>query len=104
MQFVFVSEHPPNLCPTANATTREMMKQGATELPALADKLGIKIVAINVFGPDHVIMGVVEADGIGPVRDFIMQSRMIQWSTTRVHATYTMEEALAKADELPAMF
>jgi hypothetical protein len=38
------------------------------------------------------------------VREFILQSRLIQWNTTEVHATYSLEEALAKSDELEAIF
>jgi hypothetical protein len=28
----------------------------------------------------------------------------VQWNTTKIHATYSMEEALAKADALEAIF
>jgi hypothetical protein len=46
----------------------------------------------------------VEADDIDAVRDFMFQSRLIQWNTTRIHATYSMEEALARADKLEPIF
>ncbi len=64
MQFVIVAEHPPNLYPTSNAKTRELMKQGMKDIPSLAQKLGVKIITLNVFGPDHVVMAVVEAGDI----------------------------------------
>jgi hypothetical protein len=38
------------------------------------------------------------------VRDFMFQSRLIQWNTTTIHPTYSLEEALARADELEAIF
>jgi len=104
MQFVITAEHPPQLCPTGNAQTREMMKQGAKELPALAQKLGIEIITIRVYGGDHVVLALVEASDIEKVREFIMQSRLIQWNTVKIHATWSMEEALEKADQLPTMF
>jgi hypothetical protein len=47
---------------------------------------------------------VVEADDIDSVREFVMQSRLIQWNTTKIHATYSLEEAVTKADELEAIF
>ncbi|MEV6108767.1 hypothetical protein AB0M28_29300 [Streptomyces sp. NPDC051940] len=103
-QFVIMSEHSPNLCPTANAQTRALMEEGSKELPALAEKLGVQIVTLRVYGPDHVVMAVVEAPDIEPVREFIMQSRLVQWTTTHVHATWSLEEAMAKAGELPALF
>ncbi len=104
MQFVVISEHPPNLCPTSNAKTRELMKQGMKEIPTLAQKLGLKIITLNVFGTDHIVMAVVEAADIEAVRNFVMESRLVQWNTTRIHPTWTMEEAMAKADTLPTLF
>ena len=50
------------------------------------------------------IVAVVEANGIEPVRDFAMQSRLVQWNTVNIHATWSLEEALAKVETLPAIF
>jgi len=104
MQYVVFAEHSPELCPTANAKTRELMKQGAGEMPALAKKLGVDIVTIRVYGPDHVIVAVVEAPDIEPVREFAFQSRMAQWNTVKVNPTWSMDEALERLDQLPALF
>ena len=103
-QFVMIARHAPELCPTSNAKIRQLFKQGAKEIPEIAKSLGVKIVTINVYGPDHEVMAVVEANGIEQVRDFVMQSRLVQWNTTDIHATWTMEEALAKAEALPTLF
>jgi len=81
-----------------------MMKEGAGQIPQLAEQLGVNIVTLRVFGPDHIVLAVVEADDIEPVRDFMFQSRLIQWNTTKIYATYSMEEALARADELESIF
>jgi hypothetical protein len=54
--------------------------------------------------PDHVILAVVDAEDIESVREFILQSRLIQWNTTQIHATYSIEEALAKSDVLDAIY
>jgi hypothetical protein len=102
--FAVVAEHPPELCPSSNAQTRQMMNASAGQLSALAEQLGVSIVTLRVFGPDHIILAVVDADDIEAVRDFMFQSRLMQWNTTRIHATYSMEEALAKVNELEAIF
>jgi hypothetical protein len=102
--FAIIAEHPPELCPTSNARTRQMLKEGAAQIPQLAEKLGVDIVTLRIFGPDHIVLAVVEASDIEPVREFILQSRLIQWNTTNIHATYSMEEALAKADVLETIF
>lgn len=103
-QFAIIAEHAPELCPSSNAKIREMMNQGAKEIPGLAQKLGIKIITLNVFGPEHIILGVVEAADIETVRTFVMESRLVQWNTTRVNATWSLEEALVKVNALPPLF
>jgi hypothetical protein len=102
--FAVIAEHPPELCPTSNAQTRQMLKEGAAQIPQLAEQLGVDIVTLRVFGPDHIVLAVVDAKDIEAVRDFILRSRLIQWNTTKIHATYSMEEAIAKADDLETIF
>jgi hypothetical protein len=102
--FAIIAEHPPELCPSSNAQTREMLHQGAAQIPQLADQLGVDIVTLRIFGPDHILLVVVEANDIEVVRDFILHSRLIQWNTTRIHATYSIEEAIAKTDLLETIF
>jgi predicted RecB family endonuclease len=102
--FAVIAEHPPELCPTSNARTRQMMNEGAPEIPRLAEQLGVEIVTLRVFGPDHILLAVVEADDIELVRDFIFKTRLIQWNTTHIHATYSMEEALARVNEMEVIF
>ena len=104
MQFVIEARHAPELCPSSNAKIRQIMREGSKQIPGVAAKAGVKIISINVYGPDHEILAVVEADGIEAVREFTMQSRLVQWNTINIHATWTMEEALTKADDLPTIF
>ena len=104
MQFVVYAKHPPDLCPMSNAKTRQMLKQGAPGMPDLAKKLGVKIVTMNVYGPDHVILAAVEASDIEAVRNFIVESRLMQWNTITVNATWSFEDALARVEKVPAIF
>jgi hypothetical protein len=102
--FALIAEHPPDLCPTSNAKTREMLKEGASQIPQLAAQLGVDIGTLRIFGPDHVILAVVEADDIDSVRNFALQSRLMQWNTVKIHATYSIEEAVVMIDEVEAIF
>jgi hypothetical protein len=104
MQYVIRSKHAPEHCPTSNARIRQLMKEMGKEIPEIARKLGVKVITLNVYGPEHEILAVVEATAIEPVRDFAMQSRLVQWSTVTINATWTLEEALAKAESLPTIF
>ena len=102
--FAVIAEHPPDLCPTSNAQTRQILKEGAGQIPQLAGQLGVNIVTLRVFGPDHIILAVIEADDIDAVRDFALQSHLMQWNTVRIHATYSMEEALGLIDSVEPIF
>ena len=102
--FAVIAEHPPNLCPTSNAQTRQMLKQGAGQIPQLAEQLGVQIGTLRIFGPEHIILLVVEADDIESVRTFALQSRLMQWNTVKINATYSIEEAVAMIDEVEAVF
>jgi hypothetical protein len=102
--FAVIAEHPPELCPTSNAQTRQMLKEGAAQIPRLAEELGVNIVTLRIFGPDHIALAVVEANDIEAVRNFILHSRLIQWNTTKIHPTYSMDEAIAKSDALEPIF
>ena len=102
--FAVIAEHPPELCPTSNAQTRQLLKDGAGQIPGLAEQLGVNIGTLRIFGPDHIILAVVEADDIDSVRNFALQSRLMQWNTVKIHATYSMEEALALLDDVETVF
>jgi hypothetical protein len=102
--FAVIAEHPPNLCPTSNAKTRQMLKQGASQIPQIAEALGVHIGTLRIFGPDHIILAVVESDDIESVRNFALQSGLMQWNTVRIHSTYSIEEAVAMIDEVEAIF
>jgi hypothetical protein len=102
--FAVIAEHPPNLCPTSNETTRRLMKEGAGQIPQLAEQLGVNIVTLRVFGPDHILLAVVDAGDIDSVRDFVFQSRLMQWNTVNIHATYSIEEAMGLLDQVEAIF
>jgi hypothetical protein len=102
--FAVIAEHPPDLCPTSNSRTRQILKDGAGQIPHLAEQLGVKIVTLRVFGPDHILLLVVEADDIDSVRDFALHSRLMQWNTVKIHATYSIEEAVTAVDGVETIF
>jgi hypothetical protein len=102
--FALIAEHPPQLCPTSNAQTRQILKVGAGQIPQIAEQLGVELSTLRIFGPDHIILAVVEADDIEAVRRFALQSRLMQWNTVTIHATYSIEEAVGMIDQVEAIF
>ena len=102
--FAVIAEHPPDLCPTSNTQTRRLLKEGVSQIPQLAEQLGVDIGTLRIFGPDHIILAVVEANDIDAVRNFALRSGLMQWNTVKIHATYSIEEAVVMIDQVEAIF
>jgi uncharacterized protein with GYD domain len=103
-QYLVVGEHPPDLCPAANEVIRNLASEGGTEMPALAEKLGVKILATYVPMTNHQVYVAVEADDANAVREFTFQGRLSQWNTVEIYQTSTLEEALTRVQELPTIY
>jgi uncharacterized protein with GYD domain len=103
-QYLIVAQHPPDLCPSSNETTRGMLRAGAEEIPGLAEKLGVKIHATYVPMTNHQIILAVEADEANSAREFAWQGRLGQWNTVEIIQVATFEEALTRVEELPTIF
>jgi uncharacterized protein with GYD domain len=104
MQFLVIGQHPPDLCPASNETIRKLASEGGKEMPALAEKLGVKILATYVPMTNHMVVVAVEAADGDKVREFAFQGRLSQWNTVEIYQTSTLEEALTRVQELPTVF
>jgi len=104
MQYLIVGQHPPDLCPSANEKIRTLASEGGQEMPALAEKLGVKILATYVPMTNHQVFGAVEADDANSVREVAWQGRLGQWNTIEILQTSTLEEALTRVQELPTIY
>ena len=104
MQYLVIGQHPPNLCPASNETIRKLAAEGGKEMPALAEKLGVKVLATYVPMTNHMVVVAVEADDANSVREFAWQGRLGQWNTIEILQTSTLEEALTRVQELPTIY
>src|SRR5438128_680145 len=103
-QYLVVGQHPPDLCPSANDMIRKLATEGGKEMPALAEKLGVKILATYVPMTNHMVFVAVEADDADAVRELTIQGRLSQWNTVEIFQTSTLEEALTRVQEMPMVY
>jgi uncharacterized protein with GYD domain len=103
-QYLIVCQHPPDLCPSASEKIRALASEGGKEMPALAEKLGVKILATYVPMTNHQVLVAVEADDANSVRELAWQGRLGQWNTVEIVQTSTLEEALTRVQELPPIY
>jgi uncharacterized protein with GYD domain len=103
-QYLIVGQHPPDLCPSANEKIRQLAAEGGKEMPGLAEKLGVKLLATYVPMTNHQVYVAVEADDANAVREFAFQGRLGQWNTVEILQVSTLEEALVRVQELPTIY
>ena len=78
--------------------------RGASDLPKLAQKLGVKFLAGPLVSAAHTSFAVVEAERVDAVRDLILQSGLIQWNSVEVVPSVTMEQATAEIEKLTPIY
>ena len=104
IQYLVIGQHPPDLCPASTETIRTLASEGGKEMPALAEKLGVKVLATYVPMTNHMVVVAVEADDADKVRELAFQGRLSQWNTVEIYQTSTLEEALTRVQELPTIY
>jgi hypothetical protein len=103
-QFVLVMTHPPDQCPTANATIRKLVINQSSELPRLAKQHGVKFVAGPLVSNEHRGFAIIEADKIEGVNEFVTMSGLIQWNSVEVIPTQTMAEGMKQIEALKPIY
>ena len=104
MHFVLLGVHSPEVCPTSNAKTRDLMLQTAPEIPGIAERTGVKIVAGPYVNREHMTVIVVEADTADAVDRFLVETRLHQWNSVRVLPSLPIEEGLKDVQEGASLF
>jgi len=104
MHYVLLAEHAAQVCPTGNARTREAMMKGAGEIPNLAKKHNVKIVAGPYVNREHLIVLVAECDRSEQLDKFIFDSGLEQWNSVRILPSQTMEAGMKELATASVLF
>jgi hypothetical protein len=94
MLFVLLGTHNADVCPLSNSKTRDLMVQTAPQMPSIAERNGVTMVAGPYVSDEHLVVTVVEADQAESVHQFLSDSRLNQWNTVRVVPSVTVEEGM----------
>jgi hypothetical protein len=104
MHYVIVANHGAEICPTSNAKTRELLLQTGPQIPKIAEKAGVKILAGPYVNREHSTFAVVEASSGEDLDRFLVESRLPQWNNVRILPSLPMEEGLKEIASLPPLF
>ena len=104
MHYVILGEHSAEVCPSGNAKTRALMMDMGPQIPKIAEKNGVKIVAGPFVNREHLTVAILESDRAEDVDKFLVESRLPQWNRVRVIPSVPVEEALMQSAEEPILF
>lgn len=104
MHYVVLASHSAEVCPTSNAKTKALLLEIAPQIPAIAGKHGVNIVAGPFANREHTIVMIVEAERSEALDTFLVDTRLSQWNQVRILPSLPMEESLRELQEGTALF
>ena len=104
MHYVLLATHSAETCPLSNSKTKEVMLQVSPEIPAIAQKAGVTLVAGPFVSREHMVVTVVDAERAESVDQLLEESRLSQWNSVRVVPSQTMEEGLKEIQRQTPIF
>lgn len=105
-QYVMLSEHAPDICPSANARSRARAIEGLGQsLPKLAEEAGVTfLIGPLHLDPGHRTVAVVEAPSIEAVTELVYDSGLSQWNTVEVCPARPVSDLMADLTRFPVVF
>lgn len=104
MHYVLIASHTADICPTSNGRTRKLMQESAPDIPAIAEKTGVRIVAGPYVNREHITVAVVEAKTGEDLDAFIVGTRLPQWNSVRVLPSKPMDEGIREIEDSPVVY
>jgi uncharacterized protein with GYD domain len=104
MHYVVLSTHTAEVCPTSNAKTKSLLLELAPQIPSLADKHGVKILAGPFTNREHMVVTIVESERSEALDAFLVDSRLSQWNQVRILPSLSMEESMRELQEGSSLF
>ena len=99
MHYVVLASHSAEVCPTSNAKTKSVLLEVAPQIPGIADKHGVNIVAGPFANREHTVVVIVETDRPEALDTFLVETQLTQWNTVRILPSIPMEDAMREIEE-----
>jgi hypothetical protein len=104
VHFVVLASHSPEICPSSNAKTKKLLLETAPQIPSIAQKHGVQIMAGPFVSREHMAVTIVETDNADGLDDFLVDSRLAQWNQVHILPSRSMQEGLTEIQEGTSLF
>jgi hypothetical protein len=104
VHYVVLASHSPDICPSSNAKTKGLLLDLAPQIPSIAQKHGVNIVAGPFVNREHMTVVIVETDRAEGLDDFLVDSRLGQWNQVHILPSRSLQEGLTEIQESASLF
>jgi hypothetical protein len=104
MHYVVLATHSAEVCPTSNAKTKALLLEVAPQIPAMADKHGVKILSGPYANREHTVVVIVEAERPEALDNFLLEARFAQWNQVHLLPSFSLEEGMRQIEEATMLF
>ena len=104
MHFVVLASHSPDICPASSAKTKALLLETAPQIPSIAQKHGVNIVAGPFVNREHMAVVIVETDRADGLDDFLVDSRLAQWNQVHILPSRSLPEAMTEIQSGTSLF
>lgn len=104
MHYVLIASHSAEVCPTSNSKVRERLRMGAPEIPKIAEKNGVRILAGPLVNREHETIIVTESESAEAIDRFILESGLEQWNKVKVLPSQPLAEGMKDLDQQKPIF
>jgi uncharacterized protein with GYD domain len=104
MHYVILANHTAEVCPTSNAKTKKLLLDLAPQIPAIAGKHGVNIVAGPYANREHTAVVIVEAARSEALDSFLVDTRLAHWNQVHIIPSIPMEETMKELEEGTSLF
>jgi hypothetical protein len=71
-----------------------------TQLEAAQKKYSVSVRSGHVLGMSHRLVLFTEAPNVEAVRDFVMETGLVQWNSVEIYPAWGLDEAVKQANAL----
>lgn len=103
-EYGLVLTHLPNTCPQSNKVSREAVKKGFSDIPRLSEKYKVKTKSLYHFDPEHLVIGIFEAEDAESLRDFLVEAGLMNWNNLRIYPVTPVDKLMKEIDSTPTIF
>jgi hypothetical protein len=104
MHFVVLAEHTADVCPTSNAKSKALLLEIGPQIPKIAEKHGVRLVAGPFVNREHLTVVIAETERAEALDAFLVEARLHQWNRIRVLPSHTMEEGMKDVADTTPLF